>query len=148
MGIVAGRGTPRSCTTSHGRADPRPLGVRIVDVDVWETVQDKLDDPGRITDRVGTDRKHLGSGLYLLAGCVDKQIKAHGQRYRCAGHIVRARGQVDAFVVEVIRRRLALPDLENLLASYRRAASARDQWTRSMSTAPRSARPSVITTTS
>ena len=92
------------------------LWDRIVDVDVWETVQDKLDDPGRITNRVGTDRKHLGSGLYLCGVC-DKQIKAHGQRYRCAGHIVRARGQVDAFVVEVIRRRLALPDLENLLPS-------------------------------
>lgn len=90
------------------------LWDRIVDVNVWEAVQDRLDDPGRVTNRVGTDRKHLGSGLYLCGVC-DKPVKAHGQRYRCAGHVVRAREQVDAFVVEIIRRRLGLPDLQDLL---------------------------------
>src|SRR5699024_948632 len=62
----------------------------------------------------GTDRKHLGSGLYLCGVC-GKPVKAHGHRYRCAGHIRRTRSHIDDFVVEVIRRRLALPDLHDLL---------------------------------
>lgn len=89
---------------------------RIVNVDLWEAVQDRLDDPARITNRVGTDRKHLGSGLYLCGVC-DKPVKGHGQRYRCAGHVMRSREQIDDFVVEVVRRRLALPDLKDLLPS-------------------------------
>src|SRR5699024_3024645 len=31
----------------------------------WWAVQDRLDDPDRVTNRMGTDRRHLGSGLYL-----------------------------------------------------------------------------------
>ncbi len=86
----------------------------IVKASVWEIVQDKLDDPARVTNRVGTDRKHLGSGLYQCGVC-GKLVKAHGQRYRCAGHVIRTRSHIDDFVVEVIRRRLALPDLHGLL---------------------------------
>lgn len=92
----------------HGQWAP------IVDASVWESVQDRLDDPARVTNRVGTDRKHLGSGLYLCGVC-DKPVKAHGPRYRCAGHVLRTRSHIDDFVVEVIRRRLALPDLQDLL---------------------------------
>lgn len=86
----------------------------IVNPGTWEAVQDRLDDPARVTNRAGTDRKHLGSGLYLCGVC-GKPVKAHGQRYRCAGHILRTRSHIDDFVVEVIRRRLALPDLHDLL---------------------------------
>lgn len=89
---------------------------RIVNLDVWEAAQDRLDDPARTTNRVGTDRKHLGSGLYRCGVC-DKPVKAHGQRYRCEGHIMRSRDQVDDFVVAVIRERLRLPDLQDLLPS-------------------------------
>ncbi|MDK1359653.1 recombinase family protein [Arthrobacter sp. zg-Y1219] len=94
------------------------LGIwdRIVNLDVWETVQDRLDDPARITNRAGTDRKHLGSGLYRCGMC-DKAVKTHSQRYRCAGHIMRSREQIDDFVVEAVRRRLRLPDLRDLLPS-------------------------------
>ncbi|KHL01591.1 recombinase family protein [Sinomonas humi] len=88
----------------------------IVALPVWEAVQDRLDDPARISNRTGTDRKHLGSGLYRCAVC-DRPVKAHGQRYRCAGHIMRSREQIDDFVVEAVRRRLALPDLHDLLPS-------------------------------
>lgn len=45
----------------------------------------------------------------------NQPVKAQGRRYRCAGHIMRSREQIDAFVVELVRRRLALPDLQNLL---------------------------------
>lgn len=86
----------------------------IVDIRTWEAVQDRLDDPARVTNRVGTDRKHLGSGLYRCGVC-DKLVRGHGRSYRCAGHVMRSRAQIDDFVVEVIRRRLALPDLQNLL---------------------------------
>lgn len=89
---------------------------RIVDVNLWEAVQDRLDDPERITNRVGTDRKHLGSGLYRCGIC-DKPVKTHGQRYRCEGHVMRSREQIDDFVIEVVRRRLAAPDLLDLLPS-------------------------------
>lgn len=95
----------------------RGLWDRIVDVSVWENVQDKLDDPARITNRVGTDRKHLGSGLYLCGVC-DKPVRAHGQRYRCEGHVLRTGSHIDDFVTEVVRRRLALPDLHDLLPGY------------------------------
>lgn len=88
--------------------------TRIVSLNVWEAVQDKLDDPARITNRVGTDRKHLGSGLYLCGVC-DQPVKAHGDRYRCAGHVVRSRAQIDFFVEELVMRRLAQPDLHELL---------------------------------
>ncbi|MDE9364124.1 recombinase family protein [Luteipulveratus sp. YIM 133132] len=86
----------------------------IVNPQVWENVQDRLDDQGRITNRSGTERKHLGSGLFRCGVC-DKPVKAHSQRYRCAGHVMRSREQIEKFVVEVVRRRLALPDLQDLL---------------------------------
>lgn len=89
---------------------------RIVDVNLWEAAQDRLDDPERVTNRVGTDRKHLGSGLYRCGIC-DKPVKTHGQRYRCEGHVMRSREQIDDFIIEVIRRRLATPDLLDLLPS-------------------------------
>ena len=89
---------------------------RIVDVNLWEAVQDRLDAPERVTNRVGTDRKHLGSGLYRCGIC-DKPVKTHGQRYRCEGHVMRSREQIDDFVVEVVRRRLGAPDLLDLLPS-------------------------------
>ncbi|MDJ0356056.1 recombinase family protein [Paenarthrobacter sp. PH39-S1] len=89
---------------------------RIVDLDAWEAVQDRLDDPARVTNRVGTDRKHLGSGLYRCGVC-DKPVKTHSQRYRCEGHVMRSREQIDDFVVETVRRRLQLPDLHDLLPS-------------------------------
>ena len=37
--------------------------------DVFDLVNARLDDPQRKTNRVGTDRRHLGSGLYLCAEC-------------------------------------------------------------------------------
>ena len=89
---------------------------RIVDVNLWEAVQDRLDDPARVTNRAGTDRKHLGSGLYRCGIC-DKPVKTHGQRYRCEGHVMRSREQVDDFVIEIVRRRLAVPELLDLLPS-------------------------------
>ncbi|HMS48858.1 recombinase family protein [Candidatus Microthrix sp.] len=86
----------------------------IVDEDLWWTVQEKLDDPQRITNRKGTERRHLGSGLFLCGICV-KPVRTHSRRYRCAGHVMRSREQVDRFVLDTVRDRLAKPDLQNLL---------------------------------
>ncbi|OBA42039.1 recombinase family protein [Gordonia sp. 852002-51296_SCH5728562-b] len=97
---------------------------QLVDEGTWWAVQERLDDPQRRTNRAGTDRKHLGSGLYLC-GWVDlatgdecgRPVRAHSQRYRCAGHIMRSMAQIDAYVIETVRVRLARPDLRNLLPS-------------------------------
>lgn len=86
----------------------------IVPDSLWLDVQRRLDDPERRSNRAGTERKHLGSGLYLCGIC-GEPVKAHGGRYRCAGHVLRARTGVDTFVLEVVKARLARPDLANLL---------------------------------
>ncbi|SMX86140.1 recombinase family protein [Brevibacterium aurantiacum] len=88
----------------------------------WWAVQDRLDDPKRVTNRVGTDRRHLGSGLYLC-GWRDPEsdemcelpVRAHSQRYRCEGHVMRKREHIDTYVVETVRARLARPDLRDVM---------------------------------
>ncbi|MGW4245151.1 recombinase family protein [Nocardia sp. NPDC004722] len=89
----------------------------IVSDGVWLEVQRRLDSPARKTNRVGTDRRHLGSGLYLCGPCgaARGRVRAHGTRYRCAGHLARSREQVDAYVLKYIRKRLAKSDLADLL---------------------------------
>lgn len=89
----------------------------IVSEATWWTVQERLDDPARVTNRVGTHRRHLGSGLFLCCMC-GKRVRAHGQRYRCEGHIMRSREHVDFYVIETVRARLARPDLAMLLPSH------------------------------
>lgn len=86
----------------------------IVDEGSWSAVQDRLDSTERVTNRVGTDRRHLGSGLYRCGVC-EQRVRAHTGRYRCAGHVTRSREQIDAYVTAAIRARLARPDLADLL---------------------------------
>ncbi|MGY4100520.1 recombinase family protein [Nocardia sp. R16R-3T] len=95
----------------RGRWEP------IVSDSLWLAVQRLLDDPARKTSRVGTDRRHLGSGLYFCGPHGDSRgrVKAHGSRYRCPGHLARSREQVDEFVLKFVRRRLARTDLADLL---------------------------------
>lgn len=87
----------------------------IVPDGLWLDVQRRLDDPQRKSNRAGTDRKHLGSGLYLCGIC-DAPVRAHGLRYRCAGHIMRVRDRIDELVLEFVELRLAQPDLAGLLS--------------------------------
>ncbi|MBO0879442.1 MAG: recombinase family protein [Mycobacterium sp.] len=86
----------------------------IVSDSVWLEVQRRLDDPARKTNRAGTERRHLGSGLFLCGIC-GARVRAHGLRYRCAGHIMRVRSPIDAMVLEYIEGMLARPDLADLL---------------------------------
>ena len=91
----------------------------IVDEATFDAVQSRLTDPRRITNRIGTDRKHLGSGIYLCGVC-DGPLRSHsGGRYRCpvGGHITRMGESIDKFVHSIIRARLARPDLADLLAT-------------------------------
>lgn len=86
----------------------------IVSDTLWLEVQRRLDDPARKSNRHGTDRKHLGSGLYRCGVC-GQRVKAHGTRYRCAGHVMRTRSQVDSYVLDVVHERLSRADLANIL---------------------------------
>lgn len=89
----------------------------IVEEATWLAVQERLDMPERVTNRTGsTSRKHLGSGLFLCGIC-GKPVKAHGARYRCAGHMMRVRSSVDDWVLRIVRARLARPDLKDALPS-------------------------------
>lgn len=88
----------------------------IVSDELWLETQARLEDPARKTNRVGTARKHLGSGLFLCGIC-EKPVRSHNTRYRCAGHIMRSRDQIDRFVLRTIQLRLDRPDSINLLAT-------------------------------
>lgn len=84
---------------------------------VFDAVQHKLADPRR-RKQVGTDRKHLGSGLYLCGVC-DRPVRSHGtpHRYRCPqGHVTRTADLVDEYVLALIREQLSRPGLATLLA--------------------------------
>lgn len=88
----------------------------LVTDEVFDVVQARLDDPKRKTSRTGTDRRHLGSGLYRCADCGEPLSGWSGGRYRCkAAHVNRARGQVDGYVLDVITERLAREDIADVL---------------------------------
>lgn len=108
----AGRAIYQGETTgSPGNWEPLVTG------EVFDLVQARLADPRRKTNRVGTDRKHLGSGLYLCAVC-DKPTSSWSQgRYRCKdSHVNRSQKQVDLYVLDVVAERLCQTDIADLLA--------------------------------
>ena len=89
----------------------------IVSEAVFDAVQARLNDPRRITNRVGTDRKYLGSGIFLCGVC-GIPVRTNGPRYWCptGGHVTRTLAPIDDLVTEVIRARLAMPDVAQLAA--------------------------------
>lgn len=98
----------------------------IVPDGLWLAVQQRLDDPERASNRKGTERRHLGSGLYLCGvdGC-DKPVRTHGTRYRCAGHVMRSREQIDKYVEGFVHRRLQQSDLSDLLVPQNNETATR-----------------------
>jgi len=79
----------------------------LVSEDVYETIQATLTDERRKTNRVGTDRKHIGSGVYLCGVCGEPCSSWSGGRYRCKSACVnRAMRQVDDFVLAVVAERI------------------------------------------
>jgi DNA invertase Pin-like site-specific DNA recombinase len=92
----------------------------IVDEPTFDRVQQILTDPRRVSNRVGTDRRHLGSGLYRCGVCGGRLRSHSGDRYHCPqgrGHVTRKGSSVDNYVQTVLRARLSRPDLADLLAS-------------------------------
>lgn len=87
---------------------------------VFDIVQDMLADPRRRTQG-GTDRRHLGSGLYLCGVC-GRPVRSHTSvpsgggrsqlRYRCpeGGHMTRSAGPVDELVTLAVCDALSSPD--------------------------------------
>ena len=89
----------------------------IVSAETFAAVQVRLNDPRRIANRQGTDRKHLGSGIYRCADCDQPVSSFSGGRYRCKdAHVNRSIGPVDTYVLAVIEARLRRPDVRDLLA--------------------------------
>jgi site-specific DNA recombinase len=89
----------------------------IVSEETFDSAQAILHDPRRITNRLGTDRRYLGAGLYVCGVC-GQAVRSHsGGRYRCAvgGHVVRAVAGVDSYVNKMIARWLERPDLADTL---------------------------------
>lgn len=91
----------------------------IVTDEQYDAAQALLRDHRRRTQAT-TERKHLGSGLYLCGVCGDPVSAWSGNRYRCrpGAHVNRSQRPVDAFVEAVLRERLSRPDLAGLLADY------------------------------
>lgn len=82
----------------------------LVSVELWESVQNILDSDERVTNRVGTHRRHLGSGLYLCGDC-EEPVRGASRGYRCKhGHINRSGPDIDDLVMRTIARRLSEPD--------------------------------------
>lgn len=112
---------PRYCGRAVYQGQPTgQLGnwVAIVPEGTYDAAQAILTDPRRKTNRTGTDRSYVGSGIYLCGVC-GLPLRSHsGSRYRCKdGHVVRSLAPVDAYVFAVVRDWLSRPDLLDLLES-------------------------------
>lgn len=133
---------PRYAGLSTYAPNPKQKGKRergVVGRGTWEAlvsendfalVQSKLMDPRRKTNRVGTDRKHLGSGIYMCDACGIPVRSWSGARYSCRKcGLTRAMAQVDVAVEIVVRERLADPRLLDALtpASSEELASLRKE---------------------
>jgi hypothetical protein len=98
--------------------DGDPVGGQwspLVSEDVFDVIQARMSDPSRKTNRVSTDRRYLGSSLFLCGTCGGLIRTVSGGKYCCAGHLFREHSHVDRFVRDVISERLANPGLSNLL---------------------------------
>jgi site-specific DNA recombinase len=116
---------------SHGRPDRpglqivgRALWPAIIPEDVWRATAAVLLDPSRRLQR-GNEKRWIGSGLYRCGLCGQTlraaPYGANGTTrrylYRCtaSAHLTFAQHEADAFVLGVVRERLARPDLSALL---------------------------------
>lgn len=147
-GITTRRGRPWNPSTIRGvLTNPRYAGRAVyqgretgargawqplVTDEEFDTAQALLTDPGR-RKQVSTERKHLGSGIYLCAVCEQPVSAWSGSRYRCrdGAHVNRAQAPVDRFVeahlvggdlpngehMDTADARLGRPDLADVLSS-------------------------------
>lgn len=96
----------------RGRWEP------LVSPELFDVIQARLSDPSRKTNRVGTDRRYLGSGLFVCGarGCGKPVQTVNGGKYFCGGHLTREHRHVDRYVIDVIAERLGRKDFARLLA--------------------------------
>lgn len=84
----------------------------IVSEALFDSVQAILDDPRRKTNRVGTERRHLLSGIAVCGVC-GSRARGRNLAYFCPnGCVTKARATTDSIVIGVIEARLATVDLE------------------------------------
>ena len=116
----AGRAVYKGKPTGHpGDWEP------IVEAALFNAVQAKLQDPRRKTNREGTARKWLGSGLYRCGVCGGR-VRTNGPQYWCpaGGHVARLMQPIDELVTAVVQARLARPDVVRAFAVRDDAAAA------------------------
>ena len=107
----------------------------LVSDEVFDVIQARLSDPARKTNRVGTDRRYIGSSLYVCDTCESPIETINGGKYYCAGHLIREHSHVDMFVSDVIAERWP-PRLRRAARPRRRRHEASG---RGVQTAPRAA---------
>lgn len=92
-------------------AEVRGNWTPLVSEEQFDLIQSRLNDPARRTNRVGTERKHIGTGLYRCEICGGK-LRSNSGRYWCpqGGHMSRVIELVDEFVLRLIAARLSQPD--------------------------------------
>jgi DNA invertase Pin-like site-specific DNA recombinase len=88
----------------------------LVSPELFDVIQARLADPARKTNRVGTDRRYLGSSLFVCDTCGGPVQTVNGGKYFCSGHLIREHKHVDRYVVTVIAERLSREDCAQLLA--------------------------------
>ena len=88
----------------------------LIDEASFAFIQAKFADPSRITNRVGTDRRHWGAGLYICGVCGGKLGKSD-RSYRCpeGAHVTRARIRIDQVVAETVELLLQRPEIPDLM---------------------------------
>ncbi|AFJ36980.1 recombinase family protein [Mycobacterium sp. MOTT36Y] len=88
----------------------------IVTPEVFDVIQARLSDPSRKSNRFGTDRRYLGSSLFVCDTCRGPIQTGNGGKYLCPGHLTREHKHVDRYVIDVIAERLGRKDFARLLA--------------------------------
>lgn len=88
----------------------------LVSEEVFDVIAAKLSDPNRKTNRKGTHRRYIGSGLYVCDTCGGPIQTVNGGKYFCSGHVIREYRHVDRLVIDTIAERLSRKDFAKLLA--------------------------------
>lgn len=95
----------------------------IVTEELYAVVQGILADPRRTKNRHGTDRKYLGSGIYLCDVCQRPVVSfsgaGAGPRYRCTnGHFARTQRPIDEVVTAFTHWILSDPELVETMLKH------------------------------
>lgn len=124
----AGRVVYKHRTAEAGDVVPAAFDA-IVGEDVFDAVNDRLADPRRKT-AFGTDRKHLGSSVYLCGVC-GKPVRSTGATgrtaYKCPDrHVIRRAAAIDQWVTQVVHARLERPEAARQLLAPQSGKEAAD----------------------